>query len=103
MRTRDLRSRAPAPVPGSIRARARANSWSRMTSSRRRHRHLHELLEHAAIDVIELSDVQAALAGLVLAEPGPQMLVVHVRSDIDDEVGFARREPQQRRIALVAR
>src|SRR5271157_1121759 len=57
----------------------------------------HDLrLQHLLVHVGELLDVEAALAGAVLAE------VAGIRHAVENECGLTRRKSDQRRIALAA-
>ncbi len=73
-----------------------------MLLARQRHRPFDDLPQHAAIHVVELVDVEAALAGLVLAELAHELRVFERRPDVQHEAAGARREAHEADVALAA-
>src|SRR6187549_298573 len=63
---------------------------------------LDEFAKHASVNVVELLDIEATHAALVLAELSHQRLVRQGGPEIDDERGRARREAREARLAFVA-
>src|SRR5262249_60481625 len=63
-----------------------------------------QLAKRVVVHIVEALEVQAALSGLVRAQPRQHRLVpvLELADQIDDQAPAARRETCQRRVALLA-